>query len=285
MTAGAVNGKVPSGKMRDELVASAVAGVEERMRARPLVALQEALGDRHDRTRPFSEALVRPGVSVIAEFKRKSPSLGDIALDASLEAQVDSYQTGGAAAISVLTETPHFGGNSDDLARARATTELPILCKDFIVDPYQLFEAAVNGADAVLLIVEILSDEKLSELQQIASDLDLDCLVEVKNKDELERALTLDADVIGINNRSFDAPFRTERVALSKTHQLMNYVPAGKTVVSESGIKTRQDIDELEGIGVDAVLIGTALMRAQDPGDFLRLLTGLDEGTHEHRLP
>lgn len=271
--------------MRDELVTSAQEGVQRRMQERPLDTLHAALEERGDRSRPFSEALVRPGVSVIAEFKRKSPSLGDIAPDASLEGMVRDYEAGGAAAISVLTEAPHFGGEAEDLAAARGTVDLPILCKDFIVDPYQLFEAAVSGADAVLLIVEILDDERLQALYKLASSLDLDCLVEVKTQVELERALSIDADVIGINNRIFDAPFLTESVSLETTHSLMSDVPAGKTVVSESGIKSRQDIDALEQIGVDAVLVGTALMRAEDSQALLRSLTGEEHGTREHYLP
>jgi indole-3-glycerol phosphate synthase len=279
-----VDRQVPSGKMRDELLTSAQKGVEQRMLNRPLSDLEGALVNR-DKTRPFREALGRAGVSVIAEFKRMSPSLGDISPDASLETMVKDYEAGGAAAISVLTEAPHFGARPGDLASARVTAGLPILCKDFIVHPYQLYEAAVNGADAVLLIVEILDDEQLAELYEIASSLDLDCLVEVKNSVELERALAIDADVIGINNRSFDAPFLTEKVELENTHSLANDVPTGKTVVSESGIKTRSDIEELERIGVDAVLIGTALMRADNPKSFLQSLSGHEEGTREHYLP
>jgi indole-3-glycerol phosphate synthase len=210
---------------------------------------------------------------VIAEFKRRSPSLGDIRPDADIAAQVAAYERGGAAALSVLTDTRHFGGSLDDLRAARAAATLPIIRKDFIIDPYQLYEAAVHGADAVLLIVRALSDRELVALHDEARDLDLDCLVEVHNGEELERALELDAEVIGINNRDLDE----QRVDIQTTFELMPDVPAGKTVVAESGISGREELYELERVGVDAVLIGGALMTSEDPELTTRQLTGLDE--------
>jgi indole-3-glycerol phosphate synthase len=210
---------------------------------------------------------------VIAEFKRRSPSLGDIRPDADIAAQVAAYERGGAAALSVLTDTRHFGGSLDDLRAARAAATLPIIRKDFIVDPYQLYEAAVHGADAVLLIVRALSDRELAALHDEARALDLDCLVEVHDAEELERALELDAEVIGINNRDLDE----QRVDIQTTFELMPDVPAGKTVVAESGISGREELYELERVGVDAVLIGGALMTSEDPELTTRQLTGLDE--------
>ncbi|HJZ37305.1 MAG TPA: indole-3-glycerol phosphate synthase TrpC, partial [Solirubrobacterales bacterium] len=218
-------------------------------------------------------ALTRPGLSVIAEFKRRSPSLGDIRPDADIAAQVAAYERGGAAALSVLTDTRHFGGSLDDLRAARAAATLPIIRKDFIIDPYQLYEAAVHGADAVLLIVRALSDRELVALHDEARELDLDCLVEVHDAEELERALELDAEVIGINNRDLDE----QRVDIQTTFELMPDVPAGKTVVAESGISGREELYELERVGVDAVLIGGALMTSEDPELTTRQLTGLDE--------
>ncbi len=243
----------------------------------PQAELEAQLSGRVE-DRPFQEALVRPGLSLIAEFKRRSPSVGDIALDADIAAQVSAYERGGAAALSVLTDAPHFGGSLDDLRAARAAATLPIIRKDFIVDPYQLYEAAVHGADAVLLIVRALSDRDLQGLYDEARALDLDCLIEVHNGDELERALAADAEVIGINNRDLDE----QRVDIQTTFELMPDVPAGKTVVAESGISGREELMELERVGVDAVLIGGALMLAADPEAKTRELTGADE-TREHR--
>ena len=256
----------------DELIDGAREGVDARKRDLPAAELEAQLSRRGE-DRPFQEALSRPGLSVIAEFKRRSPSAGDIRPDADVAAQVAAYERGGAAALSVLTDAPHFGGSLDDLRAARAAATLPIIRKDFIVDPYQLYEAAVHGADAVLLIVRALSDRELVALHDEARELDLDCLVEVHDAEELERALELDAEVIGINNRDLDE----QRVDIQTTFELMPDVPAGKTVVAESGISGREELYELERVGVDAVLIGGALMTSEDPELTTRQLTGLDE--------
>ena len=163
-----------------------------------------------------------------------------------------AYERGSAAALSILTDGPSFGGSLDDLREARAATDLPILRKDFTVDPYQLYEAVAAGADAVLLVVAVLEPEELQRLYAEASELDLDCLVEVHDVEELERALEIEADVIGINNRNLS----DFSVDVSRTFELLTDVPAGKTVVSESGIGSRAQVEELERIGVDAVLVG-----------------------------
>jgi indole-3-glycerol phosphate synthase len=265
--------------MIEQLISGAREGVEERSHQVPQADLESQLHGRGE-DRPFSEALVRPGLSLIAEFKRRSPSAGEISGSANVEEQVGAYERGGAAALSVLTDERHFGGSLEDLRAARAACDLPILRKDFIVDPYQLFEAAVHGADAVLLIVRALDDEELARLYREARGLDLDCLVEVHDERELERALEADADVIGINNRNLD----TGAVDVSTTYELMPDVPAGKTVVAESGISERAELEELDRVGVDAVLIGGALMSAEDPEAKARELTGADE-TNEHQLP
>jgi indole-3-glycerol phosphate synthase len=266
--------------MIEQLIVAARAGVEERRSSISLADLESRLPGRGD-DRPFNEALVRPGLSVIAEFKRRSPSAGEISATATVGDQVGAYERGGAAALSVLTDEPHFGGSLADLRAARAACGLPILRKDFIVDPYQLYEAAVNGADAVLLIARALDDDALRELYARARALDLDCLVEVHDEQELERALRIDADVIGINNRNLEEG----TVDVATTYELMPDVPAGKTVVAESGISARSELEELERVGVDAVLIGSALMSATDPEALTRELTGADEGTREHHLP
>jgi indole-3-glycerol phosphate synthase len=263
--------------MIEQLIAGARQGVDARRRELPQADLESRLSGRGE-DRPFNEALVRPGLSLIAEFKRRSPSAGDISAAAVVADQVRAYERGGAAALSVLTDEPHFGGSLEDLRAARAACSLPIIRKDFVVDAYQLFEAAVNGADAVLLIVRALRDDELRSLYEQAGALDLDCLVEVHDREELERALELDVEVIGINNRDLDEG----TVDLATTFELMPDVPAGKTVVAESGISGLPELQELERVGVDAVLIGSALMLAADPEAKTRELTGADEGTREH---
>jgi indole-3-glycerol phosphate synthase len=261
----------------DQLIDGAREGVEARKREIPQAELEAQLSGR-GRDRPFQEALTRPGLSVIAEFKRRSPSKGDIRPDADVAQVVAAYERGGAAALSVLTDEAHFGGTLDDLRAARGAATLPIIRKDFIVDPYQLYEAAVHGADAVLLIVRALNKRDLVDFYEEARALDLDCLVEVHDGEELERALEeIDAEVIGINNRDLDE----QRVDIQTTFELMPDVPAGKTVVAESGISGREELAELERVGVDAVLIGGALMLADDPELKTRELTGVDE-TREH---
>jgi indole-3-glycerol phosphate synthase len=266
--------------MIEQLISAAQEGVEERRGRVPQADLESRLSARGE-DRPFNEALVRPGLSLISEFKRRSPSAGEISASATVPEQVGAYERGGAAALSVLTDERHFGGSLEDLQAARAACDLPILRKDFIVDPYQLYEAAVHGADAVLLIVRALNDRELRAMYEEARGLDLDCLVEVHEADELQRALELDADVIGINNRNLD----TGVVDVSTTYELMPDVPAGKTAVAESGISSRAELEELERVGVDAVLIGGALMSAADPEAKTRELTGVEEGTREHHLP
>jgi len=246
--------------------------VKRRRKATPLAALEQELEQRagSEGFRPFSEALTRPGISVIAEHKRRSPSVGAIREGATVEDVVAAYERGGAAALSILTEPFHFGGSLDDLRAARAATTLPVLRKDFIVDSYQLYEAAAAGADAILLIVAALERDKLESLLHEASDLDLDALVEVHDERELEVALDVEADVLGINNRDL-ADFSVD---IDRTFQLLSDVPAGKTVVSESGFSSREQLDELERVGIDAVLIGETLMRAKNIEKATRKLTG-----------
>jgi indole-3-glycerol phosphate synthase len=256
----------------DRIVESTRREVADRRSAVPLAALERDLVGRGE-DRPFTEALVHPGISVIAEHKRRSPSAGAIREGASVEDVVQSYERAGAAALSVLTEGPHFGGSLEDLKAARAASTLPILRKDFVVDHYQLFESAVAGADAILLIVAALSPRELERLHADALALDLDVLVEVHDAPELEIALELDADVIGINNRDLT----DFTVDVARTFELLSDIPAGKTVVSESGIATREQLDELERVGVDAVLVGEALMRANDLEAACRALTGHED--------
>lgn len=254
----------------DRIVEATREDVERRRRALPLADLERDLGSRGPE-RPFAEALTAPGISVIAEFKRRSPSAGEIRAGATVPEIVRAYEEAGAAALSVLTEGRNFGGSLEDLRVARAASELPILRKDFVVDRYQVVESAVAGADAILLIVAALDDGELRDRHAEAAELDLDVLVEVHDDVELQRALeVVDPDLIGINNRNLT----TFAVDLERTHELLVDVPAGKTVVSESGLHSREQLAELERVGVDAVLVGESLMRAPDPGAALAALTG-----------
>jgi indole-3-glycerol phosphate synthase len=254
----------------DRIVSSTLEDVERRRSSVPLADLESQVAARPE-GRPFTEALLHPGISLIAEHKRRSPSAGEIRSGATVTDIVQAYERGGATALSILTEGPHFGGSLDDLREARAASVLPILRKDFIVDPYQVYESAAAGADAVLLIVAALHADDIAVLYREARGLDLDVLVEVHDEPELECALeVVDADVIGINNRDLT----DFSVDLDRTFELLSDVPAGKTVVSESGIHTRDQLDGLERVGVDAVLVGEGLMRAGDVEAAVRALTG-----------
>jgi indole-3-glycerol phosphate synthase len=258
----------------DELVGATREAVHRRKRERPLAEVEREAGSQPE-GRPFAEALARPGTSLIAEHKRRSPSAGTIREGLSCADVVSAYERGGAAALSVLTEEAHFGGSLADLREARAASELPVLRKDFTIDPYQLYEAKAAGADAVLLVVGAMSQDELAALYRDAHALDLDAIVEIHDEEELDAALEVDADVLGINNRDLE----DFSVDIQRTFDLLHDVPAGKVVVSESGIHTREQIDELEQVGVDAVLIGEALMRAPDPEEAVRQLTRPEDST------
>jgi indole-3-glycerol phosphate synthase len=219
----------------------------------------------------FRAALARPGMAAIAEFKRRSPSAGLLRDGAQPVAAVGEYVRGGARAASVLTEGPHFGGSLADLREVRgAYPELPLLRKDFILERYQLVEAALAGADAVLLIVAALAQSALTSLREGAAELGLDALVEVHDREELRRAAAAGADLIGVNNRDL----RDFTVDVERTFALLPHMPAGAVVVSESGIADPSQVERLRGAGVDAVLVGEALMRDPDPAARLALLLG-----------
>ncbi len=245
------------------------AEVEARRRRVSIAELESQLGPA-TRGRPFSEALIDEGISLIAEMKRASPSRGPIRPGASVSDVVSAYQRAGASAVSVLTEPNWFGGSLDDLVEARAACELPLLRKDFVVDEYQLLEARVAGADAVLLIVAALEPGRMEELMGAASDLSLDALVEVHDEKEVEAAVEAGAELIGINNRDL----HSLEVDLETTFELLADVPAGTVVVAESGITMNEDVERLERAGVDAILVGEALMRADDPVRAVRELLG-----------
>jgi len=256
----------------DEIVADTRATLVQRRVTRPLDELVAASAERIEISGPprsLRAALTAPGMSVIAEHKRRSPSAGLIRGDVPLAQVVAAYERGGASAISVLTEESRFGGSLTDLQAARRACALPILRKDFIVDRYQVHEALAAGADAILLIVAALAREQLIELIALAGDLGLGALVEVHDRAELEIAAELGAELIGINNRDLS----TLQVDTGRTFELVEHVPVGTVVVAESGLRTRSQLDELAVAGVDAVLIGEALMRAADIEAACRELT------------
>jgi indole-3-glycerol phosphate synthase len=249
----------------DEIVARTRAEVTRRRREVPLGAVSSPRADR-----PFADALRRPGVSLIAEHKRRSPSAGAIRSDASLQDVVGAYERGGAAALSVLTEGPSFGGSLDDLRAARACSRLPVLRKDFIVDAYQIDEAVLAGADAILLIVAALDDRQLAALGAYAEERGLSALVEVHDRLELERALASGASIVGVNNRDL----KTLEVDSRTSFELLPLVPSGTVTVAESGFSRSEEVAALRDAGADAVLIGEALMRAADIEAACRALVG-----------
>jgi indole-3-glycerol phosphate synthase len=243
-----------------------------RRAATPADAVRRAAQARlaSDPPRPFAAALRAPGISIIAEHKRRSPSAGVIRDGLALPDVVGAYERGGAAAVSVLTEPHSFSGSLDDLVAARAAARLPILRKDFIVDSYQVVESVARGADAVLLIVAALAPGHLERLHAEAVALGLGVLVEVHDRRELEVAAALGAAVIGINNRDLT----TLEVDTARTFELRDDVPEDAVFVSESGWRTRQELERLAAAGVDAVLIGEALMRSPDIESACRALAG-----------
>lgn len=253
----------------EQVVERTRADVDLRASEIPIEALLERI-EAPGRSRPFSEALVREGISLIAEMKRASPSKGPIRPDATVTDIVQAYERAGASACSVLTEPAWFGGSLDDLVEARAAVDLPLLRKDFIVTRYQILEAKVAGADAVLLIVAALSPERLVELQQIAAGVGLDCLVEVHDDEEMDVAIEAGAEIIGVNNRNLHSLEVDPETAL----RLLPDAPAGTIVVAESGIRSREDVQRLEDAGVDAILVGETLMRSDDTEEAVRMLLG-----------
>jgi indole-3-glycerol phosphate synthase len=214
-------------------------------------------------------ALRADSINIIAEFKRRSPSKGTIRADANLIEMVQSYEAGGAAAISVLTEEDYFAGSLDDLRNVKAAVSLPVLRKDFVFEEYQVYESAAAGADAILLIVATLDDETLARLRRLAEDeLDMDGLVEVHSSDELKRAVACGAKLIGVNNRDL----RTFEVSLETSLSLASQTPKHCISVSESGLHSSTDLQRLHQAGYHGFLIGETLMRTDNPEHALRSL-------------
>ncbi|HYM44799.1 MAG TPA: indole-3-glycerol phosphate synthase TrpC [Solirubrobacteraceae bacterium] len=250
------------------ILESTRAEVRRRKRERSEAELQDRALAASGAERSFRDALKGPEIGVIAEFKRRSPSAGVLREGADVAEIARAYERGGACALSVLTEGPNFEGSLEDLRGARAACALPVLRKDFILDRYQLYEAKVAGADAVLLIVAALSPLELRALREQARGLDLDVLVEAHDAAELRVALDAGSDLIGINNRDL----RDFSVDVERTYALLDEIPAGVAVVSESGIADGGQLARLEEAGVAAVLVGESLMRASRPEEALRTL-------------
>jgi indole-3-glycerol phosphate synthase len=251
-----------------EIVARTRARVHEQRRELPLdriLSMAPTPGGR----RAFKASLTRPErVNVIAEFKRRSPSRGLIRADLHHVRVAQAYEIAGAAALSILTEEEFFGGRLDDLQEARAATLLPTLRKDFMVDPYQVWESWIAGTDAVLVIVAALSDPELKALLVTAEQAAIETLVEVHDETELARALDAGASIVGVNNRDL----RTMEVSLETSLRLAARIPDEVVAVSESGVKNSEDVRRLRDAGYDAVLIGEQLMQSPDPGAELEAL-------------
>jgi indole-3-glycerol phosphate synthase len=257
----------------ERILAHKAEEVRERAARRPLAELAARCADLPG-TRGFAAAIEARSAggqaAVIAEIKKASPSKGVIRPDFDPAAIARSYAAGGATCLSVLTDVDFFQGSDACLEQARAACALPLLRKDFVIDPYQVYEARALGADCILLIVAALDDGTLLELALLAAELDLDVLVEVHDAAELERALDVPAPLIGVNNRDL----RSFETSLQTTLDLRARAPADVLLVSESGIRTPADVARLRGVGVHAFLVGEAFMRAPDPGVELQRLFG-----------
>jgi len=251
----------------DTIVKDAAADLSRRKRERPLSSLESMPG--FERTPlPLEEALRIKSLSIIAEIKRKSPSKGRLRDDFYVDVIARSYAAAGAAAISVLTEENHFEGHLSHITMVRASVDLPVLRKDFLVDPYQLVEARAYGADAVLLIATLLDQNHLQELLAAATELELSCLVELYDESELDQ-IDLDlVSILGVNNRNL----HTFDVDVTRAPRLLAHVPDKIVRVAESGLSTGQNLAEMHRCGIDAVLIGEALISKSDPGEALKSL-------------
>lgn len=216
------------------------------------------------------------GISIIAEIKRRSPSRGDLATGLSVETATREYETGGARAVSVLTDHYFFGGGADDLMAAKHNSRLPILRKDFIISEYQIWESRLIGADAILLIAAILTEDEMARFYALAGRLGLEVLIEVHARREIDMVRSLDPAIIGINNRDL-ASFTVD---LATTERLRPYLPDHAVCVSESGIRSREDMMRLRACGVDAVLIGESLVTSPHPAETIRHLLGVRHDTH-----
>lgn len=265
----------------DKIVLEKRKQVARNKRELPEKILKELVNDRRchpslgdaiykPRERSFKRALAAPGISLISEVKKASPSKGILKRDLNPVETALAYEKAGAAAVSVLTEEQFFMGTLQDMALVKAAVRLPVLRKDFIIDAYQLYEAKYYGADAVLLITAVLSKDNLRYFIWLAQELDLDPLVEVHSREELKAALECGAKIIGINNRNL----KTFKTSIATTMELAQYLPDTCILVSESGISTYEDVKKLAAVGVDAVLVGEALITCQNIESKVKELLG-----------
>ncbi len=254
--------------MLDKIITVKLQEVAKARALRPLEELVKAV-EGMPPTRNFKGRLAGKDCAVIAEIKRRSPSKGQIRAQVDPDAIARIYEANGAVAISVLTDKEFFDGSVSDLVQVRRSVALPVLRKEFIIDPYQIYETRLIGADAILLIADILEQEILAGFIARAAFLGLDCLVEVHTREALERALAAGAGIIGINNRNLD----TFEVDLKTSLELVKEIPTDRIVVSESAIRNRGDIEILLSAGIHAFLIGETLMKSNDIGRTLQELT------------
>lgn len=245
--------------MLDRIIALKKEEVEQRKKALPLTRLQERIA-RQKPPLDLTRELKGDHIRLIAEVKQASPSRGMLSPHLNPIELAKTYAEGGAAAISVLTEANYFKGHIDYLRAIRPEVQLPLLRKDFVFDPYQVYESRAYGADALLLITAILSQDQLEELLSLSHSLGLRCLVEVHNENEVETALLSGAEIVGINNRDLN----TFSVDIDTTRRLRPLIPQQRIVVAESGIRSRSDVEKLEEWGIDAMLVGEALVTAHD---------------------
>ncbi|MGA8243166.1 MAG: indole-3-glycerol phosphate synthase TrpC [Desulfobacterales bacterium] len=264
----------------DRIVAKKKAEVAEAKKAVPAADLEQRARARID-VRPFGASLAQPGphgVNIIAEIKRASPSKGVIRADLDPAEYARRYESGGAAAMSVLTDKDFFCGSFNDLRSAREAAHLPVLRKDFIISSYQVVESVAFGADAILLIVRILSENQLGEYLSLSRELQVDALVEVHSEEELDIASEAGARLIGVNNRNLDV-FKTD---INMSIRLAQRFQPQQTGVAESGIHSREDILKIRAAGIFNFLIGESLVRADDTRGFLKNLLGLEENWPEN---
>ncbi len=232
--------------------------------------------------RPFLQKLAQPGpsgINIIAEIKRASPSKGVICPDLNPVTYAVEYERGGAAALSVLTDGPHFKGDIHDLERARQSTTLPVLRKDFLISSYQIFESAVMGADALLLIARILEPQQLKDYLDLCKELEMDALVEIHSEKDIEKATRAGAKLIGINNRNLRS-FETD---IHTSIRMNSLLESDQVAVAASGIRSRKDIEKMNSSGIWNFLIGESLVRADNPGAFLKSLLGEDSPENTQR--
>lgn len=258
--------------MLNQIISNNLRELENKKNSIPIAELRR-IAEKRPPPGDLASALCGNGIRLIAEVKKASPSRGVICRDFNPVQIAHNYAANGAAAISVLTEPGYFQGNIEhlrDIEKALGNNHPPLLRKDFVIDPYQVYESRANGADSLLLIVAILTPEKLQELLMISHELGMTCLIEVHNETEVKIALKSEARIIGINNRDLN----TFKVDFATTERLRPLIPPDKILVSESGIKDRNDIEKCRQLGINAVLIGESLMAAPDIAARMKELLG-----------